>query len=105
MSQRCSAKRRDGQPCNAWAVRGSDPPLCAAHGGTDARIGAPPGNTNALTHNAVATRLVDLAIRFERAEIEFGVGTAMNRRLPTHGHGRRGGTGSRKRLRGRCGVA
>ena len=54
MSQRCSAKRRDGQPCNAWAVKGSDPPLCAAHGGTDARIGAPPGNQNALTHGFYA---------------------------------------------------
>jgi hypothetical protein len=29
--------------------------LCVAHGGTDARIGAPPGNTNALTHKAAAT--------------------------------------------------
>ena len=54
MSQRCSAKRRDGQPCNAWAVKGSDPPLCAAHGGTDAQIGAPPGNQNALTHGFYA---------------------------------------------------
>jgi hypothetical protein len=54
MSQRCSAKRRDGQPCNAWAVKDSDPPRCAAHGGTDARIGAPPGNTNALTHGFYA---------------------------------------------------
>jgi hypothetical protein len=25
--------KRDGTPCRAWAVRGSDPPRCAAHGG------------------------------------------------------------------------
>ncbi|MEA3376671.1 MAG: hypothetical protein U9R72_10815 [Chloroflexota bacterium] len=49
-ARRCSAARADGRPCRAWAVRGTDPPLCAAHGGTDARIGAPPGNTNAVKH-------------------------------------------------------
>jgi len=30
---RCEATRKDGQPCRAWAVRGSDPPRCAAHRG------------------------------------------------------------------------
>jgi hypothetical protein len=35
-------------------VRGSDPPRCAAHGGTRARIGAPPGNQNALKHGFYA---------------------------------------------------
>lgn len=28
---RCSAIRSDGDACRAWAVRGTDPPLCAAH--------------------------------------------------------------------------
>ncbi len=31
MSQKCSANRQDGKPCKAWATRGSQPPLCAAH--------------------------------------------------------------------------
>jgi hypothetical protein len=27
----CTATTRAGRPCRAWAVRGSDPPRCAAH--------------------------------------------------------------------------
>lgn len=30
---RCTATTARGQPCKRWAVRGSDPPRCAAHGG------------------------------------------------------------------------
>jgi hypothetical protein len=33
LSRRCTATKLDGTPCNAWAVRGSDPPLCGMHGG------------------------------------------------------------------------
>ena len=33
MSQKCSHTTRQGEPCRAWAVRGSSPPRCAAHGG------------------------------------------------------------------------
>jgi hypothetical protein len=36
---RCTAMTAIGTPCKAWAVRGSDPPRCAAHGGGQA---APP---------------------------------------------------------------
>jgi hypothetical protein len=54
--RRCTAVRADGTPCRAWAVRGSDEPLCAAHGGTSARIGAPPGNRNALKHGFYVRR-------------------------------------------------
>lgn len=50
----CSATRADGSPCRAWAVRGTDPPRCGVHGGTDARIGPPLGNTNALKHGYYA---------------------------------------------------
>ena len=32
-SHRCNARRADGQPCRAWAIRNSDPPLCASHSG------------------------------------------------------------------------
>lgn len=31
ITRRCSALRKDGRPCRAWAVRGSDPALCANH--------------------------------------------------------------------------
>ena len=48
-SRRCSHPKPDGSPCRAWAVRGSDPPLCASHGGR-ARGGAPAGNRNAAKH-------------------------------------------------------
>ncbi len=30
-SGKCTAIRSDGQPCKAWAVRGSDPALCSVH--------------------------------------------------------------------------
>lgn len=52
MAQRCTANKKDGTPCKAWAVRGSDPPLCGAHGGGAVRPGAPAGNENALKHGA-----------------------------------------------------
>lgn len=49
-SRHCSATKPDGRPCRAWAVRDSTPPRCAAHGGGQRPVGAPPGNTNAQTH-------------------------------------------------------
>jgi len=42
--------------CRAWAVRDSDPPLCAPHT-PGKRIGAPQGNQNALTHGFYASTL------------------------------------------------
>lgn len=53
-SRRCTATCADGSPCCAWAVRGSDPPLCAAHGGGRKPVGAPHGNQNALKHGYYA---------------------------------------------------
>ena len=50
MATRCTDTTDAGVPCKAWAVRGTDPPRCAAHGGTKARPGAPTGNTNAVSH-------------------------------------------------------
>jgi hypothetical protein len=49
-SRHCTATCVDGRPCRAWAVRGSDPPRCGAHGGGRAPAGAPAGNQNARTH-------------------------------------------------------
>ena len=36
--------------CHAWAVRGSDPPLCASHAGKTTGAGAPQANQNRRTH-------------------------------------------------------
>ena len=50
MKTHCTATTRAGTPCRAWAVPGSRPPRCAAHGGATTPPGAPPGNKNAQTH-------------------------------------------------------
>ena len=50
MKTHCPATNKDGTPCRAFAVRGSDPPLCSSHGGGRAPVGAPAGNQNARTH-------------------------------------------------------
>jgi len=41
--------------CKAWAMRGSEPPICAPHAA--GLLGAPLGNRNALTHGFYATTL------------------------------------------------
>lgn len=51
---RCTATTAKGQPCRAWAVPNSQPPLCAAHGGAAKSPGAPAGNKNALIHGFYA---------------------------------------------------
>lgn len=40
--------------CRAWAIHGSDPPLCSPHSG---RTGAPAENQNHLVHGFYATTL------------------------------------------------
>ncbi len=50
MATRCTATTAAGAACKAWAVKDTNPPRCAAHGGTKARPGAPKGNANAVTH-------------------------------------------------------
>jgi hypothetical protein len=49
-SRRCAARKRDGSPCQAWAVRGSDPPRCSSHRG-----GAPSRETLSHTSSDAAT--------------------------------------------------
>ena len=51
---RCTATCADGSRCRAWAVRGTEPPRCAPHGGGQAPVGAPQGNQNARTHGFYA---------------------------------------------------
>ena len=55
-STRCAAICADGSPCRAWAVRGTQPPRCAPHGGGRAPVGAPSGNQNARSHGYYARR-------------------------------------------------
>ena len=38
MSRRCTAIKNDGQPCNAWAVHGSQLALCRVHGEQGSRV-------------------------------------------------------------------
>jgi hypothetical protein len=49
-SRRCGVIHPSGQPCRAWAMRGSDPPRCGAHSGGAARA----GNKNAWKPGAHA---------------------------------------------------
>lgn len=53
--RKCSADTRDGRPCNAWALRDSDPPLCSTHAGRTQGSGPPAGNQNALKHGFYAS--------------------------------------------------
>lgn len=57
-SRRCGANRADGSACQAWAVRDSDPPRCAAHSG---RVGAPKGNRNAVRHGAYGRLEIEIS--------------------------------------------
>ena len=50
MGTKCSGTVLNGEACRAWAVRGSEPPLCAVHIGLNKGVGAPKGNQNALKH-------------------------------------------------------
>ncbi len=62
-SRRCEANRADGKPCNAWALRASEPPRCASHSGL---TGAPAGNRNAEKHGGYS-RPVDEILCIEDA--------------------------------------
>jgi hypothetical protein len=66
-------KRRCTVPgCNAWAIRGSDPPRCSPH---SRRVGPPEGNQNPLVPAFYATavhpeELADLATHASGASLE-----------------------------------
>lgn len=57
-NSRCTQTTRSGKPCRAWAVRGSDPPACAAHAGRTKGAGAPPHNINRRQHGFYSPVLV-----------------------------------------------
>lgn len=50
MTIRCSSTTKSGEQCQAFAVRGSEPPRCSAHLGRNVGAGAPVGNQNRRTH-------------------------------------------------------
>ena len=54
MAERCAGTTATGRACRAWAVPGTNPPLCAAHRDSDRRPGAPEGNQNAVKHGLYA---------------------------------------------------
>lgn len=51
--ERCGAKKRNGEPCPSWPVRGSS--RCRMHGGTSP--GAPKGSARNYKHGATAEPL------------------------------------------------
>ena len=61
--------------CRAWAVRGSDPPLCASHAGRNVGAGAPLANQNRRTHGFYASVLT----RQEAADlVAFAADTSLD---------------------------
>jgi hypothetical protein len=68
-SRPCSATTTAGEPCKAWAVHDTGPPLCSAHAGRNVGAGAPLGNQNRTTRGFYASVLS----RRELADILEGV--------------------------------
>jgi len=60
--RQCMATNANGEPCKGWAVQGSNPPRCGAHGGGKNKPGPPAGSQNALKHgHYAANSLPELA--------------------------------------------
>ena len=86
MATRCTALKHNQTPCKAWAVKETNPPRCAAHGGGKKPVGAPPGNKNAEKHGAYAQpkaagpdideRIADLNRRIESLSAYIDTHTA-----------------------------
>lgn len=70
--RKCTGICKNGRPCTAWAVHETNPPTCAAHGGSKKPVGAPKGNKNAEKHGGYSGTLpIDLDARI----------TALHKRL------------------------
>jgi uncharacterized protein YjcR len=69
--QKCTATTAKGDPCKAWAVKGTEPPRCSAHAKRNVGAGAPAGNSNARKHGfySRAYTLEELTAIGESAEI------------------------------------
>ncbi|MCW7072212.1 MAG: hypothetical protein OCU12_07825 [Methanophagales archaeon] len=50
MIRQCSATTAKGEPCKAYAMHDSDPPICAVHAKRNKGRGAKPGNQNSRQH-------------------------------------------------------
>lgn len=77
-ARKCGATTATGRACRAWAIRQSDPPLCSAHAG---HLGAPHGNTNAMTHGFYARaytdqEIADLVAHAINESLDDEIGTA-----------------------------
>jgi hypothetical protein len=64
--EKCSHFTRSGAPCQAWAVRGSSPPRCPAHGGQPAQAPAAPAGAEA---DIIAGIIADLAAKQQRLSV------------------------------------
>jgi len=53
-ARRCSRVSRNGHNCRSWAVRGSDPPQCAAHGGKRTEAGDDEESPWSFYHTALS---------------------------------------------------
>ncbi len=53
---KCTQLTRKNQPCQAHALKGSQPPTCSAHAKRNRGAGAPPGNQNRRTHGFYSTQ-------------------------------------------------
>lgn len=79
--QRCTATTKNGQQCQAYAVRGSSPLLCSAHSKRNSGAGAPVGNQNAVKHGFYsgqfsAEELSDLVSQAQDRSLDDEIGLA-----------------------------
>jgi hypothetical protein len=78
-SVRCTATCADGSPCHSratvgpWAVRGTDPPRGAPHGGGQASVGVPRGNQSIWSHAFYARPGPYSALRQTRRSSNEGI--------------------------------
>ena len=77
--QKCSATTKAGEACQAWAMQGSDPPLCNVHAGRS--VGGSPGNQNARTHGFYARQfsgreLADLVTMADDGDLADEIATS-----------------------------
>lgn len=89
--KRCSHQTKSGQACRAWAIRGSNPPACAAHDGRTKGAGAPLANVNRQQHGFYSTaldpaELADLVAFADDLSLndEIALARVILRRVMTH---------------------
>jgi hypothetical protein len=58
--QKCRSNRRDGQPCNRWAIRGGV--VCPKHGGTIPRVRAKANRVMQAVRDGAELSVMDLTM-------------------------------------------